>query len=439
MLTGGKTMAEPFNQNWFGGAGDPKGLQPQNNLSDLDNPEEARKFLGLIGVGDVKKLVANKTNDSVLHCNGGYAIANNVDYPEVFSVAFRTDWDFVDISKKFFPVKMGYSATYGLNFYMHAGDGRLRLFVNNTTYVSQAIASYLSSTIRSYLNDGLNSFVLAITKDVDGNFSPKLYVNGNLIQNTSTVKVPAFSMGSGEFKVNCYTTSSTNITTGEVAYQDVCVFNFDMSADDAPYTTADYQFGKSIPPSLKNIVYFGSGKNPNVVSSDALRSWNGGNYTITQTLITATTKAIRYEFPLNKGKGINVSFTNLTGGVMVNGAYGKFEFLNNTLGAVKTLTITSETLNESWVATDKVAQVRFTFNCNAVDSADARVPTVLENFKIVKNGATLALEDYTIGGKVLDYSGNKNHATITGSVAGDDDTRIEAFVETITTLTSQQN
>ena len=51
-------------------------------------------------------------------------------------------------------------------------------------------------------------------------------------------------------------------------------------------------------------------------------------------------------------------------------------------------------------------------------------------------GATLALEDYTINGKVLDVSGNKNHATITGSVAGDYDTNVEAFVETITTLTS---
>ena len=55
------------------------------------------------------------------------------------------------------------------------------------------------------------------------------------------------------------------------------------------------------------------------------------------------------------------------------------------------------------------------------------------------NQVVLALEDYTIGGKVLDYSGNKNHATITGSVAGGNDARIEAFVETITTLTSEQN
>ena len=379
--------------------------------------------------------ISNLNNAGMLHCNGGYAIANNVDYPEVLSVAFRTDWDFVDISKKFFPVKMGYSSTYGLNFYMHAGDGRLRLFINNTTYVSQAIASYVVSTIRSFLNEGLNSFVLAIAKDVDGNFLPKLYINGNLIENASTVKVPAFAMGSGEFKLNCYTTSSANITTGEVAYQDVCVFNFDMSEESSPYTIADYQIGKSIPPSLKNIVYFGSGKNPDVVSADAIYAWNGNNYILTQPSNSHTTKAVRYKFPLNNGEGINVSFTNLTGGVMVNGAYGKFEFLNNASSIVKTFTIASETLSESWVATDNIVQTRFTFNCTAVDSADARVPTVFENFKITKNGAMLALEDYTITNgttkMIFDVSGNNNDATITGNVSGDKDINIQRLVDFI--------
>ena len=387
-------------------------------------------------ITDVAKLVANKVDASVLHCNGGYAIANNVDYPETFSVAFRTDWDFVDTSKKFFPVKMGYSNTYGLNFY-GISDARLRLFVNTADYVSQSIGSYTYSTIRTYLNAGLNTFVLAITKDADGNFFPKLYVNGNLIENFSTTKVPAFVMGSGEFKLNCYT--ANNITAGEVAYQDVCIFNFDISNANAPYTLADYQTGKSIPPSLKNIVFFGGGKSTNVVSSDAIRSWNGNNYILTQASNTATTKAIRYELPLNKGETINISFSGLTGGVMVDGAYGKFDFFNSTLGAVKTISVSTETLNEQYTASDNIIQIRFTFNCNAVSSVDERVPTIFENFKIMKNGTTLALEDYTIGGKILDYSGNKNHATITGNIAGDYDTRIEAFVETIATLTSEQN
>ncbi len=387
-------------------------------------------------ITDVAKLVANKVDASVLHCNGGYAIANNVDYPEVFSVAFRSDWDFVDTSKKFFPVKMGYSNTYGLNFY-GISDARLRLFVNTADYVSQSIGSYTYSTIRTYLNAGLNAFVLAITKDADGNFLPKLYVNGNLIENLSTTKVPAFAMGSGEFKLNCYT--ANNITAGEVAYQDVCLFNFDISAENAPYMLADYQTGKSIPPSLKNIVFFGGGKSTNVVSSDASRSWNGNNYILTQASNTATTKAISYELPLNKGETINISFSDLTGGVMVDGAYGKFDFFNSTLGAVKTISVSTETLNEQYTASDNIIQIRFTFNCNAVSSLDERVPTIFENFKIMKNGTTLALEDYTIGGKILDYSGNKNHATITGNIAGDDDTRIEAFVETIATLTSEQN
>ena len=61
------------------------------------------------------------------------------------------------------------------------------------------------------------------------------------------------------------------------------------------------------------------------------------------------------------------------------------------------------------------------------------------SFSVEKNGTLLALEDYTINGKVLDYSGNKNHATITGDVKGDNDSRVSAFVEAITTTTSEQN
>ena len=112
-------MAEPFNQNWFGGAGDPKGLQPQNNLSDLDNPEEARKFLGLLGAGDVKKLVANKTNNSVLHIGGsGSSIvcANNDGMPAEFTWC-RTikmnwaDWEAVSANAYIDGTNLGFGAS----------------------------------------------------------------------------------------------------------------------------------------------------------------------------------------------------------------------------------------------------------------------------------------------------------------------------------------
>ena len=85
----------------------------------------------------------------------------------------------------------------------------------------------------------------------------------------------------------------------------------------------------------------------------------------------------------------------------------------------------------------------FNFDMSADDA-----PYTIEDYKNGKaippstldgTQTILALENYTINGKVLDYSGNKNHATVIGSVMGDNDTRIESFVEEITTSTSEQN
>ena len=399
-------------------------------------------------ITDVAKLVANKVDASVLHCNGGYAIANNVDYPEVFSVAFRTDWDFVDMSKKFTPLKLGMSGTYGLNFYSLSSDGRLRLYVYTASVSNVAIASYKYSDIATNLNTGLNAFVLAITKDADGNFFPKLYVNGNLIENLSTTKVPAFTMGSGEFKLNSY--SASNITAGEVAYQDVYLFNFDISDVNAPYTIADYQIGKSIPPSLKR-GYFSIpttlANNSWTVVPDALSTATSTTATYdvdTKTFTwTATAQATTFfwwwlKHPIKAGSKIKVSFGNVTGTASPRSV--RILYVDNTYD------VSSQTSNPS-IAPQMVSNTTIelsptkdvqalTFDVYFSTAGDT---LSVSDLKIEVVGATLALEDYTIGGKILDYSGNKNHATITDNIEGDYDTNIEAFVETITTLTSEQN
>lgn len=399
-------------------------------------------------ITDVAKLVANKVDASVLHCNGGYAIANNVDYPEVFSVALRSDWDFSDTSKKFTPLKLGMSGTYGLNFYSLSSDGRLRLYVYTASVSNVAIASYKYSDIATNLNAGLNAFVLAIAKDADGNFFPKLYVNGNLIENLSTTKVPAFTMGSGEFKLNSY--SASNITAGEVAYQDVYLFNFDISDANAPYTIADYQTGKSIPPSLKR-GYFSIpttlANNSWTVVPDALSTatsttatYDVDTKTFTWTATAQATTFFRWwlKHPIKAGSKIKVSFGNLTGTasprsvriLYVDNTYDVSSQTNNPSVAPQMVSNTTIELSPTKDVQALTFDVYFSTAGDTLSVSDLEIEVV---------GATLALEDYTINGKVLDVSGNKNHATITGNIAGDDDTRIEAFVETIATLTSEQN
>ena len=52
--------------------------------------------------------------------------------------------------------------------------------------------------------------------------------------------------------------------------------------------------------------------------------------------------------------------------------------------------------------------------------------------------AELALENYTFGGDVLDYSGNGRHGKIYDSVAGDNDTKVETLFEKFSARISNQ-
>jgi hypothetical protein len=87
------------------------------------------------------------------------------------------------------------------------------------------------------------------------------------------------------------------------------------------------------------------------------------------------------------------------------------------------------------------------------DVSDTNAPYTLDDYQQGKpipvecldtsaeQRALLALENYTLNGKPLDYSGNhaSNKMEIKGSVKGDNDAHIQAFVNAITTTTSEQN
>lgn len=115
--------------------------------------------------------------------------------------------------------------------------------------------------------------------------------------------------------------------------------------------------------------------------------------------------------------------------------------LFNTFTATKVLKLQSRSGNNAWKDV-------YAFN---FDMSDANVPYTLADYQKRKpipvecldtsaeQRALLALENYTINSKVLDYSGNNNHASTSGFVKGDNDTRIQVFVNAITTTTSEQN
>lgn len=374
---------------------------------------------------NITNLQLFKANTGALHFNGGYLSCSglaNKQIPKENTIAFR--WK---IDAQTFENLENYYRIIGrqlLHYTLFKSGNVVQLTVMYDDNTSQHV-SFPSSNVA---NGEWHSIVITSTSSAF-NF----YVDNVLLKSANKNKSNDFIIPSGSFIVS---SSSATKSIGSIA--DVCYFNFDMSAEDAPYTIADYQQGKPIPPNLLNVVLFGDGKNPNVLASDTSHSWDGNNYILTQNLNAQTVKAIRYEKFINKGDIVNLSFSNLIGGVFRDGAYGKIELLyvlNNVLTPLKTITLTETTLNEIYTASDNITQIRFTFNCDTATSAEYKVPTILENFKIFKNGAILALEDYTITNgttkMVFDYSGNSNDATIKGDVKGDNDNRVQRLIDFI--------
>ena len=71
------------------------------------------------------------------------------------------------------------------------------------------------------------------------------------------------------------------------------------------------------------------------------------------------------------------------------------------------------------------------------------MPTVFENFVVERDGAIVALENYTIARNtttklIKDAAGNGNDATVSGVLAGDRDNAIAAFVDELKTQINQQ-
>ena len=187
-------------------------------------------------------------------------------------------------------------------------------------------------------------------------------------------------------------------------------------------------------------IVFGNGKSATVSTTNATCVWDGANWSMTQTNNTATIKSMLYYIPLNIGQKLRIKFSNLTGGVLVDGKYGFFQAVGQEADKID---VSTTSLDAEFTAKKPITQWRFQFNCEAVEGSASRVPTVFENFVVERDGAIVALENYTIARNtttklIKDASGNGNDATVSGVLAGDRDNAIAAFVDELKTQINQQ-
>ena len=166
-----------------------------------------------------------KTNSGVLHFNGGgYAQCPKLlrNQPFSFAVRIKANKNDVLIKKQVNIIDMGV-----FYLYIHSSVQRLSVYATGTGNSLQSVTTEQNNRIF----DG-NWHSLFVTYDgttltLSDEFGVLLTVNYSIQEQTSGTKFGSNFVGQ---------------------MQDICVFNFDMSADDAPYTIADYKNGKAIPP-----------------------------------------------------------------------------------------------------------------------------------------------------------------------------------------------
>lgn len=205
-------------------------------------------------------------------------------------------------------------------------------------------------------------------------------------------------------------------------------FNFDMSANDAPYTIADYIAGKDESPLLlkgTQKILDNNYTNWEMYNKSSFEISQDSNAdTLTATCISPTnycTFSDGWKSGLKTGDVVTVSWESIeiSSGVSVIGTRTN----SATNGNV-------EIANGGTFVQQADSQYIY-FQVNLSSNVSVGDTITVKGLCIRVNGALLSLTDYSVDGKVLDISGNNNHATITGAVYGSKSSSVETFVETV--------
>jgi len=204
-------------------------------------------------------------------------------------------------------------------------------------------------------------------------------------------------------------------------------FNFDMSAEDAPYTIDDYISGKDESPLLNQ-------SNPtqdwHLMPTGFSHDASTGKITMTNTstvnsypfALGTLLQGVSYKIKVN-GSILNASGTQAMRLYLPTDSYTMTR--TNIATGETTTTEYAQNVAYLFVSDGNEWNVEITFVCNANSTnsntylrADA-VDTSRENyfyFSAENIGALLSLDDIKSGVQILDKSGNRNNANISGTV-----------------------
>lgn len=245
------------------------------------------------------------------------------------------------------------------------------------------------------------------------------------------------------------TPTSTNQNYGVWGkFSRIKYFNFDMSDVNAPYTIADYISGKDESPLLQTTqpVIDWHNLNGNTQSTTPTEGQSGtlelnctdsggsyprifenGTFKVGYTYYIRlsgkvlfpsgqTGVSLRLKLPTSTAEITN----NLTGEVVVSTPSNSQYVFGQGNGGEFDTTI-------KFIPTETNTDSNSLFYFNQIEKGS----NSYINVSVRCDSALLSLDDYSIEDKVLDISGNNNHATITGSVYGSKSGSVEKFVETV--------
>lgn len=389
----------------------------------------------------IATLSLDKLNRGTLWLDGGTATTSALSIPDTFSLC----------------------TTLGANF---AGSFTL----GNITFTAS------ENTLTVADGSATMTAALSATKEqtlvfIQTQSATKLYIDGVLSANgTLTFTSGAFSISGGVGQISC-----------------INAFNFDMSAENAPYTIEEYKSGKPIKPSILKARLYNADPNMGASTDGGWSNASGtkgdwtfhkgtasyeGKHLVTVNLDETDTAEVgaSYAIDFSTMENLNYAGTRVrfyNNKIKLDDYAGKkikvhISFYAKKLSALGHLSVSydrtaynskaikvyslSNFNPDTWTKIDDI--IEFTVDSGtfkgksvglfAAEGTDTDIGAYrIANFKFeVLGTALLAFENYTFNGEILDISGNANHATVTGNVKGTNDSSIEVLYQKIASRVS---
>lgn len=429
---------------------------------------------------DIGALQTGKVNSGVLHFNGGYVIGPKDDFIGTFDTL--TICQTIKINNNNFENDYSFFFSIGVSGVAAKNDA-IAFYIDKSSSTGKETfktAVLYEKTRHPDLTAGTKSYYAEnkdiLTKILDGKFHTislifkvgeklKLYVDGVLVA-TSDEEMPYSLVRDAlsssfpsyySYGVGCRP-MLTSLGALKSALISRCeVFNFDITAENAPYSINDYQNGKPIPPYLLDGTFIQSSDGNTTVSALSSSVFTtgvvDGKVRITKLNNNASSWNILSFTPTRSIKAGDILTFTFSPVVLVAGDTGEEYYLSPTSTAEYKLaenrsdtrvpigiTFVNGGTNTIVVPKD-YSTIGITLPSYANSFQNAPYPEnsdsgiiregdyITFSFSMKVNGAELALENYTFNGEVLDYSGNGRHGKITGNVAGDNDTKVETLFE----------